>query len=65
MVDHEPEVAITHLVDDVHPDHRHTAEAVLVVSPQAVIATGRPRRVNSCDSYHHLDRHARAPRTFQ
>ena len=33
---------ITHPLTDVHPGHRATAEAVLAVMPETVIATGRP-----------------------
>ncbi|MGN2642366.1 PIG-L deacetylase family protein [Nocardia takedensis] len=49
-----PEVLITHRVDDVHPDHRHITTTVLQALPAAVIATGRPRRLYSCDTYNSL-----------
>jgi LmbE family N-acetylglucosaminyl deacetylase len=56
-----PEVLVTHLQDDVHADHRHVADTVLAALPHVVIATGRPCRVYSCDSYQHLDRYGRSP----
>jgi N-acetylglucosamine malate deacetylase 1 len=49
-----PEVVVTHRIDDVHPDHRRVAEAVLTALPEMVIATGRPLRVFTCDSYESL-----------
>jgi N-acetylglucosamine malate deacetylase 1 len=49
-----PDVLITRLLADVHPEHRATAEAVLAALPQAVIATGRPLRAYTTDSYNSL-----------
>jgi len=51
------EILITHHVDDVHPDHRRAATAVLAAIPEAVIATGHPRRLYTCDSYESLTLH--------
>ena len=45
---------ITHLLADVHPGHRETAEAVLAALPEVVIATGRPLRVYAADTYNSL-----------
>jgi LmbE family N-acetylglucosaminyl deacetylase len=49
-----PDVLITHPVADVHPGHRTMAATVLAALPDAVIATGRPRRVYTTDSYNSL-----------
>jgi LmbE family N-acetylglucosaminyl deacetylase len=49
-----PNIVITHRLDDVHPDHRRTAEALLEAVPGAAIKTGYPKRVYSCDSYESL-----------
>jgi N-acetylglucosamine malate deacetylase 1 len=49
-----PEVVITHPLADVHPGHRHVAEAVLAALPEAVISTGYPRRVYATDTYNSL-----------
>ncbi|BCY11045.1 PIG-L deacetylase family protein [Actinoplanes sp. L3-i22] len=54
-----PQVVITHHVDDVHPDHRRTAEIVISALPDVVIETGLPARVYTCDGYNNLDRHGR------
>ncbi|GIG57175.1 hypothetical protein Lfu02_15470 [Longispora fulva] len=54
-----PDVVITHPADDVHPDHRHASGVVLGALPEVVIATGRPGRVYTCDSYNNLDQHGR------
>ncbi len=49
-----PEVVITHPLADVHPGHRGIAAAVLAALPEAVIATGHPRRVYTTDTYNSL-----------
>ncbi len=54
ITDFKPDVLITHLLTDVHAEHRETAEAVLAALPQAVITTGRPLRVYAVDTYNSL-----------
>lgn len=49
-----PHIVLTHPVSDVHPDHRRVAETVLAALPDAVIATGHPRRFYAWDSYEGL-----------
>ncbi|GLZ37898.1 PIG-L family deacetylase [Actinokineospora sp. NBRC 105648] len=49
-----PEVVLTHPLNDVHPDHRHIAHAVLEALPDVVIATGHPRRLYTTDTYNSL-----------
>src|SRR5262249_13386248 len=56
IVSVQPTVVIPHHPNDVHPDHQNTADLVRAALPDAVIATGHPRRVYTCDSYHNLDR---------
>ncbi|WP_255375759.1 PIG-L deacetylase family protein [Saccharomonospora sp. CUA-673] len=53
-----PEVVITHPLDDVHPDHRHVAHTLTAALPEVVIATGRPRRVYTSDTYNGLTSHS-------
>ncbi|MFI5497320.1 PIG-L deacetylase family protein [Actinoplanes sp. NPDC051859] len=57
--DLRPEVLITHPATDMHPEHRRVADTVNAALPDVVIATGHPRRVYACDSYHNLDRDGR------
>jgi LmbE family N-acetylglucosaminyl deacetylase len=59
LTEMRPEVLITHNVDDIHPDHQATAQTLLSALPEAVIATGHPRRVYTCDGYNGLDRNGR------
>jgi LmbE family N-acetylglucosaminyl deacetylase len=54
LLELRPEVVVTHRLDDVHPDHRRVADAVLAAIPEAVIAAGRPLRLYTCDSYESL-----------
>ncbi|MFD0274685.1 PIG-L deacetylase family protein [Kitasatospora sp. NPDC127111] len=49
-----PEIVITHPVNDVHPEHRSVAAAVLAALPEPVIVTGFPRKVFTCDTYNSL-----------
>ena len=49
-----PDVFITHPLADVHPAHRNIATTVLEALPDAVIATGHPRRVYTTDTYNSL-----------
>ncbi|MFY1614692.1 PIG-L deacetylase family protein [Micromonospora sp. WMMD736] len=54
-----PDVLITHPTNDIHPEHRRCAEAVLSALPDVVITTGHPTRVYHCDGYNNLDQHGR------
>jgi LmbE family N-acetylglucosaminyl deacetylase len=54
LLELRPEVVITHPQHDVHPDHRATSTAVLAALPDAVIASGRPERVYTTDTYNSL-----------
>ncbi|MEV7026691.1 PIG-L family deacetylase [Kitasatospora sp. NPDC093558] len=50
----EPDIVITHPLNDVHPEHRAVAAAVLAAVPEPRIATGRPSRFYTCDTYNSL-----------
>ncbi|MGH3737681.1 MAG: PIG-L deacetylase family protein, partial [Micromonosporaceae bacterium] len=54
-----PQVVITHPPHDIHPDHQKVAGTLLAALPEAVIATGCPQRVYTCDGYNNLDRDGR------
>jgi LmbE family N-acetylglucosaminyl deacetylase len=54
LLDARPDIVITHPLNDVHADHRRIATTVLDALPDAVITTGRPRRVYTCDTYNSL-----------
>lgn len=59
LIELRPEIVITHNPEDIHPDHQRAARSVLAALPEAVIATGHPHRVYTCDGYNNLDRHGR------
>lgn len=54
-----PDVLITHPTNDIHPEHRRCAEAVLSALPNVVITTGHPKRAYHSDGYNNLDQHGR------
>ncbi len=54
LLDERPEIVITHPLDDVHPEHRAVAAAVLAAVPEPRITTGRPSRFYTCDTYNSL-----------
>jgi LmbE family N-acetylglucosaminyl deacetylase len=49
-----PEVIVTHPLADMHPRHRRISGALLDALPTAVISTGYPKRVYTCDTYNSL-----------
>ncbi|MEU8540733.1 PIG-L deacetylase family protein [Streptomyces sp. NPDC048717] len=54
LVEIQPDVVITHPLNDVHPDHRAVGTAVLDAILEPRIATGRPLRLYTCDTYNSL-----------
>ncbi|MFJ6381439.1 PIG-L deacetylase family protein [Kitasatospora sp. NPDC092039] len=54
LLEAQPEIVITHPLNDVHPEHREVATAVLAAVPEPRIATGRPSRLYTCDTYNSL-----------
>ena len=50
----QPDIVITHRLDDVHPEHREVAKITLAAIPETVIRTGHPVRLYSCDTYNSL-----------
>ncbi|MFF3071129.1 PIG-L deacetylase family protein [Kitasatospora sp. NPDC057904] len=54
LLETRPDIVITHPLNDVHPEHRAVAAAVLAAVPEPRIATGRPTRLYTCDTYNSL-----------
>ncbi|MFD5434735.1 PIG-L deacetylase family protein [Kitasatospora sp. NPDC127067] len=54
LLEAQPDIVITHPLGDVHPEHRAVATTVLAAVPEPRIATGRPSRVYTCDTYNSL-----------
>ncbi|MFE6049893.1 PIG-L deacetylase family protein [Kitasatospora sp. NPDC056446] len=54
LLETQPETVITHPLGDVHPEHRAVAASVLAAVPEPRIATGRPSRFYTCDTYNSL-----------
>ncbi|MFJ9847036.1 PIG-L deacetylase family protein [Kitasatospora sp. NPDC101155] len=54
LLETQPEIVITHPLNDVHPEHRAVATTVLAAVPEPRIATGRPSRFYTCDTYNFL-----------
>ncbi|MFF2146213.1 PIG-L deacetylase family protein [Kitasatospora sp. NPDC058190] len=54
LLEKRPEIVITHPLNDVHPEHRAVATTVLAAVPELRIATGRPSRFYTCDTYNSL-----------
>lgn len=55
LLEAQPEIVITHPLNDVHPEHRAVAATtVLAAVPEPRIATGRPSRFYTCDTYNSL-----------
>ncbi|MEU6974063.1 hypothetical protein AB0A71_41380 [Kitasatospora aureofaciens] len=54
LLEVQPEIVISHPLNDVHPEHRAVAAAMLAAAPEPRIATGRPSRFYTCDTYNSL-----------
>lgn len=54
LMTYRPEVVITHPLRDAHTEHRQLAEVLTAAVPEAVIATGHPRRLYTADTYNSL-----------
>ncbi|MFE5587317.1 PIG-L deacetylase family protein [Kitasatospora sp. NPDC056531] len=54
LLEKRPEIVITHPLNDLHPEHRAVATTVLAAVPEPRIATGRPSRFYTCDTYNSL-----------
>ncbi|MGA5822587.1 PIG-L deacetylase family protein [Kitasatospora sp. NPDC094028] len=54
LLETQPDIVITHPLSDGHPEHRAIAATVLSAVPEPRIATGRPSRFYTCDTYNSL-----------
>ena len=52
--DYRPSIVITHRIDDMHTDHRRTADLVMSSVIDTRIELGKPARLYTCDTYNSL-----------